>query len=182
MFISLMSAALAFLPGCRDKATFSDESEREHPAMKRARELEDAGDRKTAQFIYQSLLDRDATIARAHLALALLLESEGEDHLSALYHYRRYLLLRPDTEKRAMIEAHMRAEKMKYVGTVFSNETAAVNRLTLLEEENRALRTRVSNLNAQLVQYRRLKSLPLSGIALERPAQVDLRQQPRNSE
>ena len=72
-------ATMAVVAGCDPKARHSDESEREHPAIKKARELESAGDIEGARFIYQALLDRDPSVARAHLGLAFLLEKQGSN-------------------------------------------------------------------------------------------------------
>jgi nucleoid-associated protein YgaU len=62
--------------------------------------------------------------------------------------------MRPETEKRAMIESRARSATLALVGTVFSNQTVVVKRLDVLEKENDALVTRNANLEAQLQQNR----------------------------
>ena len=148
LLFCLVVVALA-VAGCKRHATISDEAERDHPAMKKARELEQAGDFDGARRAYQSLLDQNPTIARAHLDIAFLQDQAGGDYVDAIYHCRRYLALRPDTEKRAMIEAHIRAAELAYVGTVFTNEAAALKWMAKVEQENSGLKIRVSNLDAQ---------------------------------
>ena len=140
--------------GCKENVGVSDEVEREHPDMKKAMLLEDAGDSKAAQNVYESILDRDPTLARAHLALAFLLDKYGEDHVGAIYHYRRYLVLRPYTEKKAMIESHIRSETLNVAGSVFTNQAAILVWMGEVERENKALKTRVANLQAQTTQLR----------------------------
>jgi nucleoid-associated protein YgaU len=132
----------------------ADGDEMDHPLMKRAKVKEQAGDTAGAAQIYQMLLDRDPTMARAHLALGKLQNRPGGDYAQAIYHYNRYLSLRPDTEKRAMIERDIRSATFALVGTVFSNQTAVVRRVGLLERENMVLRIRNNNLDAQLQQSR----------------------------
>jgi len=153
---AILSLMLILIPGvgCDRKVGISDEAERDHPAMKKARELENAGDIEGARTTYQSLLDRDAGIARAHLALALLLDKRGGDYVDAIYHYQRYLALRPDTEKRRMIESRIRTAQLGYVGTVFTNEAAILRKMAEIEKENVTLTTRVANLDAQSTQLR----------------------------
>jgi len=153
-FILVILAALAWGTGCGHETRVSDEAERDHPAMKKARELENGGDLEGARFIYQSLLDRDPSIARANLALAFLLEKSGGNSIDALYHFKRYLLLRPDTEKRGMIETHMRAVQLDYVAGTFSNEVAILHRMGDVERENASLKIRVTNLTSQTTQLR----------------------------
>lgn len=162
--------------GCGRPVQLADEGERELPAMKKAAELERAGDLAGARFIYESILDTHPTIARAHLALAFLLDQQGGNAIEAIYHYRRYLALHPESEKRVMIEAHIRAAQFGYIGTVFTNEAAVMPRIAALDQENAALRVRVANLEAQATQLRNALALKRGGtgstnaVAAVRPA------------
>ena len=140
--------------GCVKKVVVSDEAEREHPDMKKARALEEAGDSKGAQSAYEVLLNREPSMARAHLALAFLLDKSGQDYVGAIYHYRTYLALRPETEKKAMIEDHIRTATLAWVGTIFTNQAAVLDRMGKLEGENKALKVRAANLESQTVQLR----------------------------
>jgi tetratricopeptide (TPR) repeat protein len=151
---SVCIAVLLIAMGCGQKTETSDVAERDHPAMKKALTLERAGNKEGARLIYQGLLDQNPTIARAHLALAFLLEEEGGDYPAALYHYQRYLTLRPDTEKRDMIEARIRTAKLAYVGTVFTNQAAILSRMGAMERDNAALKIRALNLEAQASHLR----------------------------
>jgi len=155
LWVSVMvMVVLAVVVGCVKKVGVSDEAEREHPDMKKARVLEEAGDSKGARNIYETILSRDPNMARAHLALAFLMDKPGEDYLAAIYHFRSYLALRPDTEKKAMIEGHIRTATLAFVGTVFTNQSAILERMAKVEGENRALQIRAANLEAQTVQLR----------------------------
>ncbi|MEI6562738.1 MAG: tetratricopeptide repeat protein [bacterium] len=140
--------------GCGEKVGVSDESERDYPGMKKAREFENANDLDGARKAYEGILDRDPLIARAHLALAFLLEKTGKNYAEAIYHFRRYLTLRPDTEKKMMIESHIRTATLCFVGTVFPNQAAMLSRMAEVEKENKALKIRVANLESQTVQLR----------------------------
>jgi hypothetical protein len=149
---ALLSVLL--VTGCSRAVKTIDGDELDHPGMKRAKVREQEGDIGGAARIYQALLDQDPTLARAHLALAFLLDRPGGDYVQAIYHYVRYLALRPETEKRAMIEEHVRSATLAMAGTVFSNQTAVLQRIDVLEKENAALRIRNANLDAQLQQSR----------------------------
>lgn len=148
-----MLILLAFGSGCREGTRISDEAERDHPAMKKARDQETAGDLTGARQTYESVLDADPSLARAHLGLAFLLDQKA-DFPEALYHFKRYLALRPNTEKRGMIEAHIREAQLAYVATVFTNQEAVLKRMGIVESENRALKIKVSNLEAQTSHLR----------------------------
>lgn len=151
--ILLMCVALV-LAGCAEKVGVADEGEREMPEMIKARTLERAGEFRAARNAYEAILDRDPVMARAHLDLAFLLDKTGEDPVAAIFHFRRYLVLRPDTEKRVMIENHIRAETLNLVGAIFTNQAAILARMGEVEDENRALKVKSANLQAQTVQLR----------------------------
>lgn len=155
VLLPVLLLMLALGCGCGGKpAATADESERDHPAMKKARELETAGDLEGARLIYQSLLDQNPRIARAHLAFAFLHDEKGGDPLLALYHYNRYLALRPETEKRGMIESRIRSTQLVLAGTVFTNEAAILKRMGEVERENAGLKVRAANLEAQSTHLR----------------------------
>ncbi len=144
---------LAVGSGCGEKTRISDEAERDHPAMKKARAQETSGDLAGARLTYDSLLEVNPSLARAHLGLAFLLDQKAE-FPEALYHFKRYLALRPNTEKRGMIEAHIREAQLAYVSTVFTNQSAILKRMGTVETENSALKIRVANLEGQTTHLR----------------------------
>ena len=152
--IGAMVLAVTFAVGCSHRVQLLDEEEMDHPLMKRAKTKEQAGDTAGAEQVYRSLIERDPAMARAHLALALLLDKPGGDYIEAVYHYKRYLAMRPDTEKRGLIDGYVRAATLALVGTVYSNQAAVVQRAGALEQENAALKVRNANLEAQLQQSR----------------------------
>lgn len=149
VFSLLLALSWLLMTGCDREARTSDETERDHPAMKKALEFEKAGDLESARMTYQGLLDQNPRIARAHLALALILDGDAGSYPESLYHYQRYLALRPDTEKRGMIESRMRSAQLAYVAMVFTNEAAVLKRMGEVERENAALKVRAANLEAQ---------------------------------
>lgn len=152
--VGWITITLVLAGGCSRAVKSLDGDEMDHPMMKRAKQKEQSGDIQGAVQIYQALLERSPSMARVHLSLALLLDRPQGHYARAIYHYEQYLAMRPETEKRAMIESRARSATLALVGTVFSNQTAVVKRLDVLEKENDALVTRNANLEAQLQQNR----------------------------
>jgi hypothetical protein len=149
-----ITIVMVLAAGCSKPVKSLDGDEMDHPLMKRAKQKEQSGDMKGAAQIYRSLLEREPSMARAHLSLALLLDKPKGDYVQAVYHYDRYLALRPDTEKRTMIERRVRSSSLAFVGTIFSNEAAVVERVNVLEQENAILKVKAANLGSQLQQSR----------------------------
>jgi tetratricopeptide (TPR) repeat protein len=152
--VGWITVTLVLAAGCSRPVKSLDGDEMDHPLMKRAKQKEQSGDIQGAVQIYQALLERSPSMARVHLSLALLLDRPHGNYVRAIYHYEQYLAMRPETEKRAMIESRARSATLALVGTVFSNQTVVVKRLDVLEKENDALVTRNANLEAQLQQNR----------------------------
>lgn len=152
--LGMVVLAALMAGGCSNRVQLADGDEMDHPLMKRAKAKEQAGDVAGAEQIYRALMEREPTMARAHLGLAILLDKPGGDYIEAVYHYKRYLALRPDTEKREMIKSYVQAATLALVGSVYSNEAAVVKRLSVVEQENAVLKVRNANLTAQLQQSR----------------------------
>ena len=70
--------------------------EEDHPLMRRALSLQRVGDIRGAIEAYQHAIETKPGFARAHLNIAILYsEPPHEDFVRAIYHYERYLDLRP---------------------------------------------------------------------------------------
>jgi nucleoid-associated protein YgaU len=96
------------LGGCRPDTAQMDRSDRETALFRTAMEQEKAGNLDEAIRLYGEVLLDHARLASAHLQLAVLLHDHRQDYTGAIYHYQRYLALRPDTEKRGLIVDRIR--------------------------------------------------------------------------
>ena len=72
--------------------------------LRRAQAAKDAQDIDRAIELCEQALRRRPDLALAHRELGLMLDNYREDYELALYHYRRYLELRPDSPQRETIE------------------------------------------------------------------------------
>ena len=147
--ISALALVVTLLgTGCSKDVVEADAHELKHPMMKKAMELEKADDRAGAIRLYGTVVREKPGLARAHLSLALLLDNPQGDYWQAVYHYQRYLELRPETEKREMICRRISGAK-----TALGSGASAANtmaRLAAQGKEMTDLQTRVNNLDAQL--------------------------------
>ena len=125
--------------GCSPDVGSSDSDEKNSPLAQKAKLAADAGDLDGAAKFYRKALDGDPRMARVHLDLVLILHRmEGKkDYVGTIYHYRKYIELRPDTEKRKMIENRIRLASHAYAGRVLgSGRTGNQPMIKKLEEEN----------------------------------------------
>jgi len=91
--------------------------------------------------------------AKAHLELGLLNDDKLGDPIAAIYHYRRYLELRPDSEKRKLVEDFIERAKLSLAAKLPQSPVVDPGELARLQsdkaallQENATLRSRVAEL------------------------------------
>ncbi len=106
--VSAVLAALCFLlaAGC-DRAA-DDRRDARDRCLRRAKIAQDAEDVEAAIRWCEKALRRRPDSALAHRELALMYDHFKQDYVPALYHYRRFLELRPDSPQRAEVERMIR--------------------------------------------------------------------------
>ena len=140
VLVSLTGAL--FLSGCGGAGT-QDRREERDPLLKRAQARKNTQDMDGAIELYQKALERKPTLARAHLELALLYDQSKGDYVRAIYHYQRYLDMRPDAEKRDLIEDLIKHAKIAFAASLPDQPSGAIQEITLLKRE-------IDSLKAQL--------------------------------
>jgi tetratricopeptide (TPR) repeat protein len=152
---SLRAACAALLlaaAGCGDSGSWQDSRDERDPTLLRARAAKNAQDFGKAIELYNETLERRPRLAAAHLEVGMLYEKK-EDYLRAIYHYQRYLELRPAAQKNKLIEDMIRVAKVCYAAALPNRPPGALEEIALLTRENKSLR-------AQLVKYAPPGTLP----------------------
>lgn len=152
------------LTGCRDSAGRLDRLEEDTPMIRKAIERKRLGDDDGAISLYTKALDKDPTLARAHLELGFLLDHPTRDYVLAIYHYRRYLDIRPGTDKKEMIEDRIRMAKLALAATLSPTTSSGAERMMTFEKENANLRQENDYLRNELADLR--ERVRLQGNAL----------------
>lgn len=152
--IFMGAALLVSAGGCRKKTSELDAMEKVLPGMVEAKKRDRAGDVEGAIALYHELLAEDPGLAKAHLELGLLVDRKYEDHITAIYHYNRYLDLRPDTEKRSMIEELIQEDKFLFAMSVNNNPDALVGEMSDLKEEIKGLEQDLASARDHIAELR----------------------------
>lgn len=118
-----ISVALALLCiaggfGCARSDAEAREARNRH--LRRAIAAKNAQDVDRAIELCEQALARQPDLALAHRELGLMLDNFRQDHVAALYHYRRYLELRPDSKHREDVE-----QLIRHGRTAFAAQVAA---------------------------------------------------------
>lgn len=149
--LALLSVlSLIALSGCRPNVARLDSAEFRDPMIRKAHMKRQEGDKEGAMQCLTRAIDRKPRLAQAHLALGDLYDHYKKDYLLAIYHYQRYLDLRPQTEKRKMIEDMIERAKLGYGATLSGPYATLEARTQVLQKENIKLRNSIRQLRLNL--------------------------------
>lgn len=164
VFLALLTVGA----GCLPSVSSRDHRDGRHPLVRRAAARAREGDQDEARRLYRKALDDDPSLARAHLDLAILLHDREIDYLRAVYHYERYLELRPETEKMDMIRNRLRLarqalavslqERPRVESVPVKGSREAAAEVLAMRQANDALLARVDELEEELAETRKALS------------------------
>lgn len=140
-----------FLAGCLPAPQSQLDEEKEYHFLA-GKSRHSAFDYRGAIECYERALEVNPRSAAAHFELALLFEQKEIDHAAAIYHYNRYLKLRPNGEKRDIVKERINYCRTELAKTAtFSPVTATLQKeLEATATENRALKAELETLKTRL--------------------------------
>jgi len=145
----LLPILLLVLAGCQPTGTNPEQS----AAYEQARKSADAGEWKAATAFYRQTLDEYPRFARAYLDLGLLYDEKLNDPIAAIYHYRRYLELEPNSDKRKVVEDFIERARLSLAAKLPQSSGIDTSELLRLQQQNTALAAEVAALKAKLADY-----------------------------
>jgi nucleoid-associated protein YgaU len=125
--------------GCQGDPASGNREDRD-PLIRRARAAQAAHDYEGAVALYQRALDRSSDLAQAHLEIGQVYDQHKSDKLRAIYHYQRFLELRPTSEKSDLVRELIRSANLSYASTLPTKPSEAVREIELLKREVATLR------------------------------------------
>ena len=118
------------------------------------------GDAEAAERFYRRLVERRPDAPEANLALATLYDEALADPAAALYFYRRYLALAPDSSDRQTVEGYCRMARAKLLRELSREELPSppADELERLTEENAALRRQITFLKRYIMDREKART------------------------
>ncbi len=122
--VLVISVCLVVCCGCGSRAQKADKGNILSGSYQSAKSLEQEGKVKEAVAGYQGMIDRNSSAALAHLEVGILLHDHNIDIPRSIYHYRRYLELLPDTEKKDLIKDRLKNAEDTLISSIISTRTS----------------------------------------------------------
>lgn len=141
--ILLLMLGAAVMAGCdRNQVAEQERRERADALFAEALAAEEQGNISAAEALYEQLLQRDASLALAHLNLAMLQHDSRKEYIEAIHHYRMYLALQPKSEKAPLIQERLAAARTLLAAQLAAERIAIESRAVAAERDE--LRTKLS--------------------------------------
>jgi len=145
-----------FVLGC-SRVGYNDKHEKNSRIMLKAYSMSNAGDYKSAISLFNKAIEAYPELARPHLDVALLLHDYKHDYICAIYHYNKYLEMRPNSEKVEMISERIKQSERAFVTSQLSKQKTFGSSVVQLQEanqtltkQNKSLLKKVKNLETEL--------------------------------
>lgn len=132
--------AAGLLAGCNLNQSADERDERD-PYLRRARELKNLQNFDGAIEMYNKALDRRPGLARAHLEVGLIYDQQLHDDVRAIYHYERYLEIRPDAEKKKIVEELIRHAQISFASSLPDRPKEAIREIDMMKKEIATLKS-----------------------------------------
>jgi nucleoid-associated protein YgaU len=148
----LMMIFGALLIGCGGPGIADTErAERGSALYRKAIAAEQAGDIDEAVRLFNKVLIEEPRSFSAHFQLATLLQDHVEDYFGAIYHYKQYLALRPESEKSTLAQDRIRIAEQRLAPQILKKVGDSVQGLTQahLLKENERLNLAITSLQGE---------------------------------
>jgi LysM repeat protein len=141
---------LLLLLGCEPPRAGTIEEEKD-PLFVEAKSRSNAGDVPGAVQLFERALLANPGNAAAHLELGLLHERTGADYATAIYHFQKFLQLRPASDRADIVKDLLHACKQELAQSVLpaSLPRTAERELMNLSRRNEELRRELETLRMQ---------------------------------
>ena len=147
MVVTLLTA------GCGRFASTTNGDLERNPDYLTARKAAESGDFRVAVTLYKRVLRTAPEASQAHLELGVLYDQKLNEPIDAIYHYRQFLELEPNSDRRQVVEGYIERAKLTLAAKLPSANAVDPSELTRLQteksalmQENAALRSRVAEL------------------------------------
>ncbi|MFA5265011.1 MAG: LysM peptidoglycan-binding domain-containing protein [Opitutaceae bacterium] len=150
--------ALLFAAGCERQESMSLTSEDSEPYFERGKQFIRQGRNQEALASFLKVISKRGDEApESHLEAALIYQAHIKDHLAAIYHFRKFLELQPNSRQADLVKQRIEASKREFARSLPAHpmEDASVklgfmDQLDRLQRENEQLKAELTALRGGL--------------------------------
>ncbi|MEN7973974.1 MAG: LysM peptidoglycan-binding domain-containing protein [Verrucomicrobiota bacterium] len=145
IYIPLCIAILA-LAGCKKDAKSTEAKEERSPLIKQGHAYMEIKDYDKATDAFKQAIDNEPRMARPYLDLATIYHQHKPDYINSIFYYKRYLELRPDSEKAEFINEQIQEVQIALANAILTQSGAikAIQELKQLRQENAKLKKQLA--------------------------------------
>ena len=138
--------ALLALCGCGKDTRSSEAKEERNPLIKQGHDYMEIKDYGRAEAAFKQAIENNPRMARPHLDLATIYQQYKPDYISSIFYYKRYLELRPDSEKAEFINEQIKKVQISLANAILTQSGAvqAIEELKQLRKENTELKRQLA--------------------------------------
>jgi len=152
---TLLVLAAIGLSGCGWFHFGGDDKQAVERHLSQAKKLYEQRDYLGAIRAYEDILKIQPRYARAHLKIGLIYDHNLKDHLSAAYHYQRFLQLSDsDSAEADLARSSLENARLQFAATVPNSSGQGSPEVVQLRSENVALHRQVDELKRDIVRLR----------------------------
>ena len=153
---TVLGIALLILCGCGDDARSTDAKEEKNPLVKQGQAYMEIKDYNKAEAAFKQAIENDPRMARPHLDLATIYHQHKPNYIDSIAHYKRYLELRPDSEKTEFIK-----EQIEKVQQALTQEILTRAGAYELQKKYQQLQKENTDLKRQLASGTKTAAAPV---------------------
>ncbi len=127
----------------------------ETPTFRAARERFELRDFDGAIRLYHEVLRENPEMARAHFNLGLIYDERKADYISAIYHYTRFLQLKPESREAAVVAQWIRRAELAFAAQLPNSPIENKEEFTRLQRDNMHMQAELLDTRRRLEELER---------------------------
>lgn len=147
----LLLFCLVWLGACSpERKGQMPDNDYESSTFRRAKEKYELRDYREAISLYEEVLRDNPEMAKAHFALGLIYNDKIGDPVSAIYHFRKFLRLRPNSDKAKTVKEWITRAELSIASLQPNSPMESTEQFVEIQKENLALKNANEKLQQEL--------------------------------
>lgn len=147
-----LALAPLLLSSCNPPQKGLDAENELNPYFRKAAAATAEGNYYAAIEQYEAALQANKNVAKAHVEIGLLYSDKLGDPISGIYHFQKYLALRPAAEDREQVQAYVEKAKIDFALTLPNSTVHNAEEMARISKENMDLKQALAQRDALLAK------------------------------